>query len=301
MFCSECRYKVITMDIVDIISQSNETLMEEYRKIAADLALLGLTDYEARAYIALVAHGVGDAETISTTAQIPRTSAYKILDGLVEKGFAQPGEGRPKLYRPEEPRKVGKDIIRRLEDTFSTLDSIREILREQGMPQLIYTIVGKAKVIERIGEMLDMANETFIMSTPTMSELRPVLEKKVARALKRGVVITILTPHGQKVFPDIQVKRKNGLIATDVIIDSHTALIASPDLETCGYTDNAYLASHLENFLQIAVDSLPSQQEPKEPATQQPIETQKPKKVDVPPPKQRDRKLRVKKVRAKRK
>ena len=113
------------MDIVDIISQSNETLMEEYRKIAADLALLGLTDYEARAYIALVAHGVGDAETIFTTAQIPRTSAYKILDGLVEKGFAQPGEGRPKLYRPEEPRKVGKDIIRRLEDTFSTLDSIR--------------------------------------------------------------------------------------------------------------------------------------------------------------------------------
>ncbi len=260
MFCSRCRYKVMKMDIVDIISQSNETLMEEYRKIAADLALLGLSDYEARAYIALVAHGVGDAETISTTAQIPRTSVYKALDTLEEKGFAHATEGRPRLFRPEEPGKIGNNIIGRLKDTFNKLDSIREILKEQGMPQLIYTIHGKSNVMDRIGEMLDKANDTFMMSTPTMAEFRPVLEKKIASALKRGVVITVLTPHGQKVFPDIQVKRKNGLIATDVIVDSHTALIASPNLETCGFTDNAYLASHLENFLQIAVDSLPTKQ-----------------------------------------
>ncbi len=255
MFCSDNRDKGNIMDIVDVISQSNETLMEEYRLISADLALLGLSDYEARAYIALVAHGVSDADTIATTAQIPRTSAYKVLDTLEEKGFAHAGEGRPRLYRPEEPRKIGGQIITRLEDTFSKLESIREILKEQGMPQLIYTITGKTKVIDRISEMLDKATETFMMSTPNMSEFRQKLDKKVVSAQKRGVVITILTPHGQKVFPDVNVTRKNGLIATDVIVDSHSALIASPDLETCGFTDNEYLASHLENFLHIAADS----------------------------------------------
>ncbi len=294
------------MDIVDIISQSNETLMEEYHKIAADLALLGLSDYEARAYIALVAHGVGDAETISTTAQIPRTSVYKALDGLEEKGFAHATEGRPRLFRPEEPGKIGDNIIGRLKDTFSKLDSIREILREQGMPQLIYTIGGKAKVVEQIGDMLDKANETFMMSTPTMAEFRPALEKKVASAVKRGVMITVLTPHGQKVFPDIQVNRKNGLIATDVIVDSHTALIASPDLETCGFTDNAYLASHLENFLQIAVDSLPSKEEPEEmetPPLTKEKETPRPpqKKVEEPAKRKDSRKPRARMGRTKRK
>ncbi|MCK4758125.1 MAG: TrmB family transcriptional regulator [Thermoplasmata archaeon] len=243
------------MDIVDIISQSNESLMEEYEKISDDLALLGLSDYEARAYIALVAHGVADAETIATTAQIPRTSAYKILDTLEEKGFAHAGHGRPRMYRPEDPAKVGGQIISRLENTFGKLEMIKEILKEQGMPQLIYTITGKDRVLDKISHMLDKATETFMMSTPNMAELRLKLEKKAASAMKRGVQVTILTGHGQKVPKGVDVRRKDGLIATDVIVDSTSALIASPDLENCGFTDNEYLASHLENFLWIAVDS----------------------------------------------
>jgi len=44
---------------------------------------------------------------------------------------------------------------------------------------------------------------------------------------------------------------RKGLIATDVIVDGASALIAAPDLSACGYTDNASLAKHLENFLEI--------------------------------------------------
>jgi len=44
---------------------------------------------------------------------------------------------------------------------------------------------------------------------------------------------------------------RKGLIATDIIADGERALLASPDLSACGFTDNAALAAHLESFLRI--------------------------------------------------
>jgi hypothetical protein len=48
--------------------------------------------------------------------------------------------------------------------------------------------------------------------------------------------------------------RRSGLIATDVISDNKEALLASPDLNACGYTDNALLAEHMQRFLEIMID-----------------------------------------------
>ena len=50
----------------------------EYRRTVEVLGKVGLTVYEARAYIALVAQGVGDAAALALAAKIPRTSAYKV-------------------------------------------------------------------------------------------------------------------------------------------------------------------------------------------------------------------------------
>ena len=76
---------------------------DEFRRAAEVLGKVGLTQYEARAYIALVARGVGDATTLATAAGIPRTSAYKVLESLAQKGYAQPTGGKPILFRPTPP------------------------------------------------------------------------------------------------------------------------------------------------------------------------------------------------------
>ncbi|EQD39606.1 Transcriptional regulator TrmB, partial [mine drainage metagenome] len=68
---------------------------EEFRRAVETLERVGLTRYEAQAYIALVARGVGDATAIAQAATIPRTSAYKVLDSLAAKGYAQPTGGKP--------------------------------------------------------------------------------------------------------------------------------------------------------------------------------------------------------------
>ncbi len=226
-------------------------LEKEYGAVSKTLESIGLSSYEARGYVALVAHGYGSAETIAETAKIPRTSAYKVLQSLCSKGFAISTRGRPTIFKPESPAKIKEKVIERLSESFDKLDLIHEILREKGEPQLVYTITGKARLLEKVGELLDRATESFIVATPSFYEIRERLAKKLENAIDRGVRVTIITEPMQKVPEGSTVYWRKGLIATDIIADGEHALLASPDLSACGFTDNAALAAHLESFLRI--------------------------------------------------
>lgn len=239
---------------VSKLLESGIDLEKEYETVTKTLESIGLSSYEARGYIALVAHGFGSAETIAETARIPRTSAYKVLQSLCNKGFAISTQGRPTIFKPESPVKVKSRVIEHLEDTFAKLDLVHEVLRKKGEPQLVYTIMSKPRVLEKIGELLDKSTETFIVSTPTFFEIRESLGKKIDQAISRGIRFTVITEPGQKIPEGVTPVFRKGLIATDVIVDGSSALIASPDLSACGYTDNASLAKHLENFLEIIMN-----------------------------------------------
>jgi sugar-specific transcriptional regulator TrmB len=240
--------------VLDSIPTTKEELYTEFRLLADKLSVLGLSPYEARAYIALVAHGYGNAEVIATTAQIPRTSSYKILQSLEDKGFAIATVGRPKIFKPEPPKNIYEKFRNDLEETFKKLTLLHEIVHDRGMPQLIFTIAGKEKVIEKIGELLDIAAESFMISTPSFTTLRDKLQKKFQNAVSRGVKITIVTNPTQGISDFGEVVHKKGLLATDVITDNKQALIAAPDLSACGYTDNELLAKHLQDFLEIMLN-----------------------------------------------
>jgi sugar-specific transcriptional regulator TrmB len=139
-----------------------------------------------------IAHGAGNAETIATTARIPRTSSYKALQSLCRKGFAISTRGRPVIYKPESPQRIKDKLIEEIEDTFDKLGLVHEILMEKGEPQLVYTITGESRVLDKIGELLDNSSRTFILSSPSFSEIRDNLSKKLEAALKRGIRITII-------------------------------------------------------------------------------------------------------------
>jgi sugar-specific transcriptional regulator TrmB len=236
------------------IPKTKEELYTEFRLLADKLAMLGLSPYEARAYIALVAHGYGNADVIATTAQIPRTSSYKILQSLEGKGFAIGTQGRPKIFKPEPPTNIYDRFEKDLDETFEKLALLHEIVHDRGMPQLIFTIAGKDKVIEKIGELLDKSTKSFMISTPAFSSVRDKLQKRFQSAVSRGVKITIVTAPTQGSADYAKVVHRKGLLATDVITDDAAALIAAPDLSACGYTDNELLARHLQDFLEIMLE-----------------------------------------------
>ena len=242
------------MDIEELAGMGMETLLERYKKIRDDLAVLNFSEYETRAYIALVALQVSDAESIAVTAQVPRTSMYKVLEGLVKKGYVNVSEGRPRQYRPEPPLVVRERIFSRLGETFDDLESINGILREKGMPQVIFTVAGRQKVMDKMAEFLDAAKERVLISTSNASILRDSLEKEFHAALKRGVEISVITLPGQKFIPEVRLFRRSGLIATDMVVDGKSALVAGAGLEVCGFADNDVLTQHLEGFLNMMME-----------------------------------------------
>lgn len=236
------------------ISPDSETIESQMRILARQLEGIGLSPYEARVYISLVAHGYGDADTIAQTAKVPRTSAYKILQSLVEKEFAVATEGRPRIYKPENPMRVYQRVNREIKGLFDKLNMLHEVVREKGEPQIIYTIYGKNRVLEKIGELMDRCSRRFIISTPNFSEIHSPLAKRIQNLIDRGIHVTVITKPFQRVPQGITVVRKERLVAVDIVVDGEKAVLASGDLNACGFTDNASLAEHLERFLHILIE-----------------------------------------------
>lgn len=246
------------MDLKSLASMTGRDiseLLDEYAKISGTLSRLGLSEYESRAYIALVAAGSTTPTFVAEIAQIPRTSAYRTLESLEAKGYARSTAERPRTFAATDPSALGEALATEVRETFQKIESVKDILSERGIPQLVYTILGRDRVMEKIGEMLDRSEHSFVISSPSIAEFRRKLGKRFTNAFSRGVKVTVITSPFVKVPKRAAAIRRKGLIATDVISDGKTALLAAPDLSACGYTDNEALSAHLQDFLRIMSES----------------------------------------------
>ena len=68
-----------------------------------DLTGLGLTMYEAKAYLALIRRDASTAAEVARVAQLPRQRIYDVLATLVEKGLASARPGSPAKYTAAAP------------------------------------------------------------------------------------------------------------------------------------------------------------------------------------------------------
>ena len=64
---------------------------------------LGLTSYEARAYLALIRRDSSTAADAARIASVPRQRIYDVLASLVDKGLASTRPGSPVKYAPTPP------------------------------------------------------------------------------------------------------------------------------------------------------------------------------------------------------
>ena len=243
------------MNLIDVLKLDIDSIEKEYAMIALVLNKIGMSDYEAKTYVALVVRSYGTADDISDLAGIPRTSTYKALRSLATKGFVTFSEGRPSVFHIEPLLVTKSRLISEIEDMFDKLEAVKGTLSDKGTPQLVYTLSGKKAVLAKI-EMLEGSNKSFIISTPAIQDVRQEHASGFKAALKRGVQVIVVAEPMVKVPEASHVYRKRDLIATDVISDGTTAMIASPDLTLCGYSDNPFISSHLENFMRIVLEKL---------------------------------------------
>ena len=127
---------------------------------------IGLTMYEAQAYVTLTALISATAVDISEKSNIPRSKIYDVLKKLSEKDFIEIEDGRPLTYVVKSPVEVlsheKEKIDSQIEDVIVRLTNIYE----NGMSQVqapIWRIYGVEKIINQELEIIQRAKNTVNM------------------------------------------------------------------------------------------------------------------------------------------
>ena len=210
------------------------------------LRALGLTEYGARAYAALVALGPATAADAARAGPLPRTKVYAVLSELVKRGWVDVESGRPKRYRARQPR----DCFDRERARWSaTIDAAlpefeaqyRDRSRRFAGP--LWLLEGAEMVAARSLEMVSGARVEILLVAPFAL---PGDERALARAMRdavrRGVrvrvgALDLDAPHVQA-FARAGAEVRITLLPPRLLaVDARQALIAFPQVREDGTMD----------------------------------------------------------------
>lgn len=87
------------------------------------MTTLGLTTYEARAYLGLIRRDSSTAAEVARLAALPRQRVYDVLASLVEKGLASMRAGNPARYAAMEPESAIRRLVADRREQLDRLES----------------------------------------------------------------------------------------------------------------------------------------------------------------------------------
>jgi len=219
--------------------------------VVEQLKDLGLTSYEAKAYVALAGLGPSEPKKVASDASIPYPSAYTALKTLESKGWVERIIRKPVTYRAKKPASLKAMVSSRVEDTFKELERVYKSEPTEAA-ELVYTLRGREKVLNKIYEMLRAARESVMVVAPSMGLEDAKIMELLAEAVGRGVEArAVCDDEAIGLLPPGVEIRTGNQVAFDLLVDDKIALIGLPDHSACGWVDSPAVASHFKQFLEL--------------------------------------------------
>jgi sugar-specific transcriptional regulator TrmB len=107
--------------------------MQQQDDLIGRLTALGLTTYEAKAYVALIGRGSFTAAEVARQGDLPRQRIYDVLGTLVEKGLASARPGRVVKYAAIAPELALERLVAAHRRELETLErSAGELVAQLG-------------------------------------------------------------------------------------------------------------------------------------------------------------------------
>jgi len=229
------------------------------KDIQANLQQLGLSQYESRAYVALVRSPKVTAYELAKQSGIPPSKVYEVLERLRAKqlvGVVETG-GSPR-YAPLEPR----EAVARYRRTYDELlDGLEE--RLEGVYSsdkigngYVWNLQGREAVLAKAAEMMDEASEEILLAA--WPDQLPRLESHLVAADARGARIAVCLygdgdPGVGVVYhhpTDRVVRQDQGAQRMVIVTDTSEALIGH--FPETGVPDGVWSANL--GFVQMAKD-----------------------------------------------
>lgn len=193
---------------------------------------LGFSEYEARAYMALVEGGELNGYALAKAANIPRPNVYAVLAKLVTRGAAQRAERSTGVaYVATAPKRLLRSIEANQKQAMRTARAVLAKLSPQASPAVVLNLRDD-EVLGGARQLLDASEKSLLLAIQPgeASALAPSLRQ----ARERGVAITTLclegcraecggctgTIHRYRLTPPDDVRR---LL---VVCDDHKVLLA---------------------------------------------------------------------------
>lgn len=149
-----------------------------------ELKALGLSETEAKTYLALLELGSGTVTSITHRAGITRTLGYHSLDHLIELGLIeQKNNSHPVEFHVKHPKKIFEYLEKEKTVWINRIEHAKNLL-----PKLesSYTMLQHPFLSQRIGKesVLELYRTLYTNSTLTISLLNPTLaDPEILRAL----------------------------------------------------------------------------------------------------------------------
>lgn len=147
------------------------------------LQALGLTEYEARAYTALLALGRAVPARIARQASIPRPKIYETLERLEGRGLAAKVGQNPLEYAPLSAREYLSRSRRSFDDRLAALGRDLSRLTPDPAPEAVYHLSNGAAIFSLCQDLALNARKHIYMAGAYS------LAKQLENQVSRGVAI----------------------------------------------------------------------------------------------------------------
>ncbi len=197
------------------------------------LVKIGFSEYEAKAYLALLRESPVTGYQLSKLSGVPRSMIYEVVGKLTARGAAMTlRTGGSTKYAPIPAAEFFDQLHREHEDLINSLKDDLTAFASAPNLDYVWNIEGHENIMAKAMEMIDQAKtRVYLALLPaTFPTLQPALEK----AIERGVRVVIYTttdldlPRAQVVVARVteqalEQARGLGLI---LVIDGEEVLVA---------------------------------------------------------------------------
>ena len=160
---------------------------------------IGFTEYEAKAYLALLDESPLSGYKVAQGSGVPRSKIYEVLGGLVRRGAVLVNRGEPVQYAPLSPKELISRRRREMEESLSTAEERLERYAESPDSRgAIWDIEGREEILERAREVAGRAGRSILVEI--WEEDAPEFRETLEDASSRGVEVEVVA-YGEPDYP----------------------------------------------------------------------------------------------------
>jgi sugar-specific transcriptional regulator TrmB len=231
------------------------------------LETLGLTEYEAKAYISLIEKGTSTAGNLSAASEIPHSKIYEVLTRLEKRKLVETQKGRPILFKAVKPANaleivesqlksdLEKDFTEKrisLEKTYKNkvteIDEAQRIVLEEleslyetqetaePSEDIVWTIQGKTNLNTQAKGIILYASNNVRLRLPhdDFTEFEATIKTACLKGVKIQLLVHRLTKSASKLEKNAEIFIEESIMPTNygiIIADNKKGMFISENYE----------------------------------------------------------------------